>query len=111
MKVLSHDKKRCRLRPFTSKPAAKPFPRDIRSFPMPQGDDVDECELRRVNADGKFVSDSELLPTEIERLASEDMNIDRLAQSWNAAAAREGDVDTRRDGVHQSVAGKCSDQA
>jgi hypothetical protein len=66
---------------------------------MAQPDDVDECALWRVNADGKFVADGELLPTEIERLASEDMNIDGLAQSWNPAAARECYVDTRRDDV------------
>src|SRR5712691_3193671 len=99
MKVLSHDKKRCGLRPFTSKPAAKPFPRDIRPFPMTQPDNVDECALRRVNADGKFVANGEFLPSKIERLASEDMNIDSLAQSWNPAAARECNVDTRRDDV------------
>jgi hypothetical protein len=33
------------------------------------------------------------------RLASEDVNIDRLAQSWNPATAGERDVDTRRDDV------------
>ena len=38
------------------------------------------------------------------------MNIDRLAQSWNTAAARDCNVDTRRDDVRQPVAGKCSDQ-
>jgi hypothetical protein len=58
-----------------------------------------------VNADGKFVADSEFLPTEIERLASEDMNIDGLAQSWDPATARECYVDTReRDRRAQLVA-------
>ena len=97
--MLSHDKERCRLRPFPSKLATKPFPRDIRPVPMTQSDNVDGCALRRVNADGKFVSNSELLQTKIEGLASEDMNINSLAQSWNLAAARECNIDIRRDDV------------
>jgi hypothetical protein len=47
---------------------------------------------------GSFAN-GEYLATKIERLASEDMNIDTLAQSWNAAATREGNVNTRRDHV------------
>jgi hypothetical protein len=78
---------------------------------MTQPDNVDECTLRRINADRKLVADGELTSAEIERLASEDMNIDRLAQSWNAAATRECDVYARRDHVRQPVAGKCCDQA
>ena len=55
---------------------------------MAQPDDVDECALRGVNADRKFIADGELLPTEVECLAGEDMSIDSLAQSWNPATAR-----------------------
>lgn len=57
VKVLRHGEERCRFGAFASEPAAKRFPRDIRSFPMTQPDDVDECALRRVNADRTLVAD------------------------------------------------------
>lgn len=72
---------------------------------MTQPNDIDECALRRVNADRKLVAEGESLSAELKRLAVEDVNIDRFAQGRNAAAARESDVDTRRDDVRQTVAG------
>jgi hypothetical protein len=77
---------------------------------MTQLDDIDECTLR-VNADRELVADGQLRSAEIERLAGECVNIDRLAQSGHAAAARKRNVDTRRDNVREAVAGKCCDPA
>lgn len=51
-------------------------------------------------------ADGKLLTTQIKRLASADMNIDRLAQSWNATATREWSIDARRDRVCEAVSGK-----
>jgi hypothetical protein len=103
--MLRHGEMRRRLRAFARDPVAKRFPRNVCPFTVTQSDHIDEYALRRINADRKLVADGKLFSAEIERLASEEVNIDRLTQNRNAAAAREGDVDTRWNDVRQPVAG------
>jgi hypothetical protein len=51
-------------------------------------------------------ANGKLLTIKVKRLASEDMNIDRLARSWNATATPGWSIDARRDRVCEAVPGK-----
>lgn len=108
---IEFDPDRATAEAFARSPAAKRLPGDIRPFTVAQPNDIDECALRGINKDRKLIADTEPLSTELERLPGEDVNLDRLAQRWNAATAGERNIDARRNDVRQFVAGKCSNQA
>jgi hypothetical protein len=71
---------------------------------MAEPDYVDQRTLGRVQAGRQAGSDLDRLPTERTSLSREDMYDRRRLKRWNAATARDGDVDAIGYLVGQAVA-------
>jgi len=110
MKMLRDGQKRCGFRAFSRKPAAERSPRNIRPFAVAQPDNIDQCAFWRVNADRQRIADCKLASAQFERIACEDVNVDRLAQSRYATTTWQCYIQSRWDNVRQSMTCKRCDQ-
>ena len=73
---------------------------------MAEAHHVDQRTLRRVEAEGQSVSDSDYFPAKPERIFSEDVNVHWRVQRGNASAARDCDVNAIGDEVSEAVTGE-----
>ncbi len=78
---------------------------------MAEPDYIDQGTLGRVQAGRQAGSDRGRLPTERISLSCEDMYGCRQLKRWNAATARDGDVDAIGYLVDQAVARQSGDKA
>ncbi len=89
-----------------TQPSAQGLPRDIAAFQVSQPNNVDQRALGRVDTDGASRADIERFTAELEGAGGELVQASWRLQRRSAAAARDCDVDRRRNGVDEAMAGE-----